>query len=283
MVNSAMETKNPARCTMSMSATHTSGFNTGSDNQNKWLLFPLYSTCQHSPLKGGGGGDARGLGSDVARPRPGPGRGAGPSPGRAPRPRAARINICFAGPGPGAAARAGRRRWRRSLRSPRSGARGGLRPGDRAARLGSLRAGPAPPRPGLRAPGLPGRGRAGRPAQASGSLPARMLRAGARGQTGPCGEVFGKTSREFEDFQSEPSGPGSRPGPRPPRQPQPRRGARRGGGRAGRLRAVDVTVEPAGAGGGAGKLCSQLGPLTASPSSSPRPHSGDGACVKLSC
>ena len=56
MVNSAMETKNPARCTMSMSATHTSGFNTGSDNQNKWLLFPLYSTCQHSPLKGGGGG-----------------------------------------------------------------------------------------------------------------------------------------------------------------------------------------------------------------------------------
>lgn len=86
VVNSAMETKNPARCTMSMSATHTSGFNTGSDNQNKWLLFPLYSTCQHSPLKGGGGGDARGSGSDVARPGLGEGGGVRPSPGRAPRP-----------------------------------------------------------------------------------------------------------------------------------------------------------------------------------------------------
>lgn len=79
VVNSARETKNPARCTMSVSATHTSGFNTGSDNQNKWLLFPLYSTCQHSPLKSGRGGDTRGLGSDGDMARPGPGGGVGPS------------------------------------------------------------------------------------------------------------------------------------------------------------------------------------------------------------
>lgn len=69
VVDSAMETKNPARCTMSMSATHTSGFNTGSDNQNKWLLFPLYSTCQHSPLKGGGvGRTAAGWGAGPGQP-----------------------------------------------------------------------------------------------------------------------------------------------------------------------------------------------------------------------
>lgn len=81
---------------MSMSATHTSGFNTGSDNQNKWLLYPLYSACQHSPLKGAGGGDGRALRSDVASL--GQEGGVGPSAcihGL----RAARVNICFAGLG----------------------------------------------------------------------------------------------------------------------------------------------------------------------------------------
>lgn len=105
VVNAAMETKNPARCTMSVSATHTSGFNTGSDNQNKWLLFPLYSTCQHSPLKGGGGGDTRGSGSDVARPGRGEGGvGCAPAPAEPRGLQAARVNICFAGLRPGAEA-----------------------------------------------------------------------------------------------------------------------------------------------------------------------------------
>lgn len=200
MVNSAMETKNPARCTMSMSATHTSGFNTGSDNQNKWLLFPLYSTCQHSPLKGGGGGDARGLGSDVARPRPGPGRGAGPSPGRAPRPRAARINICFAGPGPGAAARAGRRRWRRSLRSPRSGARGGLRPGDRAARLGSLRGA------GSAAAGPPGSG-ASWPGARGAPSPRGCCGLGREARRGPAGRSLERLRASLKTSRANRVGP----------------------------------------------------------------------------
>jgi hypothetical protein len=33
-------------------AAHTSGFNTGSDNQNKWWLFPLHSACPRSLLRG---------------------------------------------------------------------------------------------------------------------------------------------------------------------------------------------------------------------------------------
>lgn len=102
---------------MSMSATHTSGFNTGSDNQNKWLLYPLYSACQHSPLKGAGGGDGRALGSDVASL--GQEGGAGPS-AYVHGLRAARVNICFAGLGRGGSAACRRRRpWRPSFSFPR--------------------------------------------------------------------------------------------------------------------------------------------------------------------
>lgn len=133
VVNAAMETKNPARCTMSVSATHTSGFNTGSDNQNKWLLFPLYSTCQHFPLKGGGGGDTRGSGSDVARPGRGEGGvGCAPAPAEPRGLQAARVNICFAGLGPRAEAcrpaglhRKGPWRWSAPFPGARSGRRAG--------------------------------------------------------------------------------------------------------------------------------------------------------------
>lgn len=125
VVNSAMETKNPARCTMSMSATHTSGFNTGSDNQNKWLLFPLYSTCQHSPLEGGGGGDARGPGSDVARPGLGEG-GVRPSPGRASRPPGSQGKYLLCWPWTGGLHRKGP--WRRSSPFPGARSQGGPLP-----------------------------------------------------------------------------------------------------------------------------------------------------------
>ncbi|KAM5311925.1 uncharacterized protein AAES06_021642 [Glossophaga mutica] len=239
-----METKNPARCTMSMSATHTSGFNTGSDNQNKWLLFPLYSTCQHSPLKGGGGGDARGLGSDAARPALGRGAGSAAlgSPDKyllcrrdwepGPAPEGGHGGAAFPPlePGPGAGCpRETRLRGRLSAR--------GAYPAVAAAR---------PPGP----PGLPARNPAGPSAQAS-PLPPRADAVGWGGKPdGPWREVFGKASRDFEDVQSEPNGPGSRPGPPPPRQPQPRGRARRGAGGQGGSGTVDVTVdvtvEPAG-------------------------------------
>lgn len=208
VVKSTMETKNPARCTMSVSATHTSGFNTGSDNQNKWLLFPLYSTCQRPPLKGGGGGDTRGAGSDVARP--GPGGGARPSLGRAPRLRAAlgreprpapegggHGGVAFpplrAGPGLAASGRTGR-----------------------AARLSATWRGASasvaatwPPRP--REPPGPERGRAGpqasrraRGRQRPGLLLPRAVAAdwGGRPAEGLGGGV-GKTPRESEDIQRE--------------------------------------------------------------------------------
>lgn len=123
-----METKNPARCTMSMSATHTSGFNTGSDNQNKWLLFPLYSACQRSPLKGGGGGDAKLF--RERRGKAGLGRGCRPQPPGVHGLSAARVNICFAGLGRGASASTGRRwPWGSSFSFPRRGSLGGQPPG----------------------------------------------------------------------------------------------------------------------------------------------------------
>lgn len=125
-----METKNPARCTMSMSATHTSGFNTGSDNQNKWLLFPLYSACQRSPLKGGGGGDTQTL--RERRGEAGLGRGCGPQPPGIRGLSAARVNICFSGLGRGGSASTGRHwPWGSSFSFPRRGSLGGQPPGGR--------------------------------------------------------------------------------------------------------------------------------------------------------
>lgn len=133
VVGSAMETKSPARCTMSVSAAHTSGFNTGSDNQNKWLLFPPYSASQHPPVK-------RRWGRDGAHC---PGKGVGPGQ---------RVQLCSAGTsaatgrrGPGGQAvrpseegvRAG------GLRGPALPRRSSLGGGGRAARASRAGAGPA--------------------------------------------------------------------------------------------------------------------------------------------
>lgn len=82
-------------CHVSVGNTHTSGFNTGGDSQNKWLLLPLHSACPRGPLRGdrGGGrapGRPRRLGELWAQPasarsrgpQEGSGRGGGAPPCR---------------------------------------------------------------------------------------------------------------------------------------------------------------------------------------------------------
>lgn len=193
---------------MSVSATHTSGFNTGSDNQNKWLLFPLYSTCQHSPLKGGGSGDARGLGSNAARP--GLGRGCRPQPGRATRPPGSQDKYLLCGPwtrSPGLLRKAAALAAALSLRSrrvsrPAASGRAGCAaqlPARPAFSRGACTSATATWPPGPSGPsgpsGAPGRRRVGRAAQSS-RLPGR----GRPGRLPPRAScAWGRGGRPHED------------------------------------------------------------------------------------